>query len=338
MSDLLGEKNAAAPRLGSPLAPTLAKRCNTLFASGRVFAFRWSGRPATLSFTALAAAAHATGYLRVRLGDHVLDLGYNTLPTPSQLGVEFAGIEIEGLPDTLRLGCLEACLEDALAALRRHGVTLELQGWQPPAETLPAQFGWELQLDGQPFLAGTVHGESEACEHLATLAERATPRPVRSAADLPFNVHVAVAHLILPVTALRDLAPGDVLLPNLTATEWASGRCELWSSSRRLGTAIRQKQTVKLLAMKQTTPTPAAPVAGGALSVDDLPVQLAFDVGQIEVTVGLLRTLGDGYTFELPAVPERTVTIRANGREIGHGELVDLGDKMGVRIGSWNLS
>ncbi|MEY4939218.1 MAG: hypothetical protein RIQ93_953 [Verrucomicrobiota bacterium] len=338
MSELVEEKTAAAPRHGSSLAPTVAKRFNILVASGRVFAFRWAGRPAALHFTALDAAAHATGFLRVRLGDHLLDLGYNALPAPSQLGVDFAGIEIEGLPDTLRLGCLEACLEDALTALRQHGVALELQGWQPAAETLPAQFGWELRLEGAPFLAGTVHGESEACEYLATLAERATPRPVRSAADIPFAVDVAVARMILSVTALRDLAPGDVLLPNLSAAEWASGRCELWSGNRRLGAAVREKQTVKLHAMKQTTPTPPPPGTAAALSVDDLPVQIAFDVGQIEVTVGHLRTLGDGYTFELPAAPERTVTIRANGREIGHGELVDLGDKMGVRIASWNLA
>ena len=45
-----------------------------------------------------------------------------------------------------------------------------------------------------------------------------------------------------------------------------------------------------------------------------------------------------GYTFELPAVPDRLVTIRANAREVGAGELVDLGDKLGVRIVNWNLA
>lgn len=337
MSELKVENNAVAPRRGRFLGSTEARHFNILAASGRVFAFRWSGRSAALRFTPLDVAADATGYLRVRLGDHLLDLGYDALPAPSQLGIDFAGIEIEGLPDALRLGCLEACLEDALEALRRHGVALELQGWQPAAETLPAQFGWELQLDDAPFLAGTVHGESEACAYLATRAERASPRPVRSAADLPFSVHVAVAQMIMSVTALRDLAPGDVLLPNLSAADWASGRCELWSGNRSLGSAVRNQQTVRLHAMKQTTQTPPPPGTAAALSVDDLPVQIAFDVGQIEVTVGQLRTLGDGFTFELPAAPERMVTIRANGREIGHGELVDLGDKMGVRIASWSL-
>jgi type III secretion protein Q len=192
--------------------------------------------------------------------------------------------------------------------------------------------------DHEPFLAGTLHADSEALSHLATLVDRAQPAPERSADGIPFPISVALARLALPVSTVRSLTAGDVLLLPLAPSDWTEGRCELWIGERSLGRAMKQGSTVKLLIMNSSSEAKTATLAAGALSVDELPVQVVFDVGQTELTVGQLRTLAAGYTFELPATPERLVTIRANGREIGQGELVDLGEKLGVRITNWSLA
>ncbi len=79
-----------------------------------------------------------------------------------------------------------------------------------------------------------------------------------------------------------------------------------------------------------------ANAAGGGFA-RDLPVQLAFDIGRIEVSVGDLAALQPGYVFELPAHLEgANVTIRANGRTAGHGEVVAVGDTLGVRLLAWD--
>lgn len=326
------------PRPAHPVPAAEATRFNTLVAGGRSFAFTWAGQPAELSFTNAATAAHVAGHLRVQLGEHRLDLGYSRLPDPAQLGVDFAGVEIAALPDELRLGLVETCLEDALGALHQQGANLEITGWSPAGPRPAAQIGWALTRAGQPFLAGTVHGEAAALDHLAALAGRSAPKPQRRADSVPMPLTVTVAHLTLSLEALRTLHPGDVLLPALSAADWADGHCEVWCGAQRLGTAERQKQTVKIQAMKPAPVAPSSPAPAAPLSVDALPVQLGFDVGQLELSVGQLRTVAEGYTFELPATAERVVTIRANGRAIGHGELVDLGDKLGVRIVSWSLA
>ena len=47
--------------------------------------------------------------------------------------------------------------------------------------------------------------------------------------------------------------------------------------------------------------------------------------------------LQPGYVFALPAHLEgANVTIRANGRVAGQGELVAVGDTLGVRLLSWS--
>ena len=68
-----------------------------------------------------------------------------------------------------------------------------------------------------------------------------------------------------------------------------------------------------------------------------LPVQLGFELGRTEMSIGELADLQPGYVFPLAAALEGSnVTIRANGRVAGRGELVAIGDTLGVRLLSWS--
>lgn len=79
-----------------------------------------------------------------------------------------------------------------------------------------------------------------------------------------------------------------------------------------------------------------ADAAGGEAIARNLPVQLAFDVGRVEVSIGDLAALQPGYVFALPAqLQGANVTIRANGRIAGRGEVVAVGDTLGVRLLAW---
>ena len=79
-------------------------------------------------------------------------------------------------------------------------------------------------------------------------------------------------------------------------------------------------------------PAPVDPDAG----TRELPVQVAFEVGRLEMPVGKLAELQPGYVFPVPAQLEgANVTIRANGEAVGQGELVSVGDTLGVRLLSW---
>ena len=82
----------------------------------------------------------------------------------------------------------------------------------------------------------------------------------------------------------------------------------------------------------EATPAPVDPDAAAR----PLPVQVAFEVGRLEMAVGKLAELQPGYVFPVPAQLEgANVTIRANGEAVGQGELVSVGDTLGVRLLSW---
>lgn len=74
------------------------------------------------------------------------------------------------------------------------------------------------------------------------------------------------------------------------------------------------------------------PATGEALDTDVLPVQLVFLAGETEVALRDLKQIAPGYLFDLGRPVDRHVEVRANGRRIGIGELVEIDGRVGVRL------
>lgn len=71
-------------------------------------------------------------------------------------------------------------------------------------------------------------------------------------------------------------------------------------------------------------------------AIDDLPVRLVFEVGRKDMTLDELRGLSVGSPVPLDRAASSIVQIFANGRRIGAGEMVMIGDQLGVRITQLN--
>jgi flagellar motor switch/type III secretory pathway protein FliN len=84
----------------------------------------------------------------------------------------------------------------------------------------------------------------------------------------------------------------------------------------------------------ETKPT-AAEEQGPSIAtaeLDEVRVELRFEVGELGVTVGVIRSLQPGYVFELESNLECPVVIRANGLRLATGRLVQVGTRLGVLI------
>ncbi len=75
---------------------------------------------------------------------------------------------------------------------------------------------------------------------------------------------------------------------------------------------------------------PNQPARSG--TVDEVPVQLVFELGRMEIQLAELETLQAGYVFELGKPLGQSVDILANGKRVGTGELVRVGEAIGVRV------
>ncbi len=71
---------------------------------------------------------------------------------------------------------------------------------------------------------------------------------------------------------------------------------------------------------------------GEPVNIDELNVTLTFDVGVQQLPLHELKKIHKGYTFELTRPLGQLVTIRCNGQKIGMAELVEVEDRVGMRV------
>lgn len=69
-----------------------------------------------------------------------------------------------------------------------------------------------------------------------------------------------------------------------------------------------------------------------SISPEELPVNLTIEAGKLRMTVKELMDLAPGSLLDLHVYPDQGVDVLANGKKVGKGELVRLGETLGVRI------
>jgi flagellar motor switch protein FliN/FliY len=92
-------------------------------------------------------------------------------------------------------------------------------------------------------------------------------------------------------------------------------------------------------AAAESQPTGGQPVAGGSLSRSDITaspktigVTLIVEAGRLNIPIAKLLELQPGNLLDLDIKPENGVDLVVNGQCIGKGELLKVGDTLGVRI------
>lgn len=204
--------------------------------------------------------------------------------------------------------------------------------------------------------AADVSGAS--CTSVDTSASFA--QATRTAFDLAVPGCLILGLKRLPVDTLNALEPGDVLLratfPSLDATLLDASNDLSASHARpravaawgtpgltRLCAAV-EIDGPSLVIVKEPNMSeeldPASADAG--LAIDDpadpirigeleLPVQ--FEIDTVALPLAQLSTLGPGYVLELPVpVADAQLRLVAHGQTIGYGELVTVGEHLGIRI------
>lgn len=67
-------------------------------------------------------------------------------------------------------------------------------------------------------------------------------------------------------------------------------------------------------------------------SPKDIPITVAVEVARFEMTVEKLMQLQPGNLLSLNIHPEDGVDLIVNGRRVGRGELLLMGESLGVRV------
>ncbi len=80
----------------------------------------------------------------------------------------------------------------------------------------------------------------------------------------------------------------------------------------------------------EAAPAPSGPTP--MVSAQTIPFDLTVEVGRLKLTAKQLVSLGPGSVLELNIDPEGGLDLVAHGSCIGRGELIRVGDVLGVRV------
>jgi type III secretion protein Q len=261
----------------------------------------------------------------------VLEPGLDTASLPSDL----AGLLLEGALLPALMGWERASGRDVVV------LSMEKDASMPSKEGLRLMLEdgakrWRLHLCADDVGHGGAHSALTALIDLWPVAPRPMARFV-----LPALLRLGTTWL--PVAALGSLRPDDAILLE-THSGHGNGMlviAETWISAARTDAGLwRVVETPRGArnsgrtewTMEIDRPSAEGPGAELIADPDELPVQLAFEVGRLEIMLGDLRKLGPGSVLELSRSRDELVRVTAQGRLIGHGELVEVEGAVAVRM------
>lgn len=219
------------------------------------------------------------------------------------------------------------------------GMTLLVEG-QLAGESFPAQ----LDLGPPPRVAPVPSHEA-----LLALVE-AAPAKAAPISALPLAVRFVAGHTRLTLRQLVSIEPGDAVLPDLWHPSRGETRAMLGQKLVAVARTDRHTSTLKTPfrpAAEESAAASGEPEmaqdqsakgADGAAEAqtgpgfDAVSVALTFELGRRTLDLGELKAVGEGHVFDLGLDPDSPIDLIANGARIGQGEIVEIGERIGVRV------
>jgi type III secretion protein Q len=254
-------------------------------------------------------------------------------------GRAMPGDEPADWPQPVLLAALEFAAADLAAiveALTRKSLRIVSVSGRPPAVGFDT-FGWRAWSQDDE-IAGDLLLDGTASRFLATALREQPSIPTDTGwDDLPLRARLVVGWVDLSASALSSIARRDVVLLDECLVSGDNQLMVLLSPRLGVLCGLHGSELTVLEGVQEIMADVDDSVAAASGIIDDVPVRLTFDLGEREISLGDLRSLQPGYLFNLGRDPRSTVSIRANGRLIGDGELVDIEGRVGVSVLHFSL-
>lgn len=267
--------------------------------------------------------------LHLRLGEGRAALAVGADLAEALISPTLPGIELAGLDAEMRALAVElAAAPLALAAEAALGRPVRVEP-EPAAASLPYRLDLRAALGGGEPWPLLLELDLRALEAVTRAFERAPALPA-GLDDLHLPLVAEAGRTRLPLADLARAAPGDLLL--LEEAPAGKGRLDLV-----LGGVLAFACELGGTALSYTGEARARVPDGSNAAVealDEVPVELVFELGRVAVPLGELRTLAAGHVFDLGRDLRHPVDVLLAGRKVGEGELVQVGERVGVRLRS----
>jgi len=155
----------------------------------------------------------------------------------------------------------------------------------------------------------------------------------RSLAALTLRPRLRLLERSLPATVLAALEPGDIALLEGAASTSIPVTLIIGKGTTMQVEATYDPDTGQAVATGEPAMRTEREGPDDAAALEELQVPVSFEVDTARITLGELAGIRPGYVIELEKpVTAATVRLVCHGQTVGHGQLVAVGEQMGIRI------
>ncbi|MGY2376821.1 type III secretion system cytoplasmic ring protein SctQ [Pseudomonas sp. SDO524_S393] len=291
--------------------------------AGQAVRVSWATEPQPLNAPRDVLLLLGRAPVRLRLSPAALEQVLAPLALP------FDAQTLPSLPRSLLLELAVLDLIETLEPLLGHPVQVLEATEGLEQRPFAVHLSLSLSFGDESAMGAQLDLSEGAAVLVAQLLEQHTTLDPDPLPTLRQTVTVIAGRQWLSLGELRSLRPGDVLMleqgpgPLLDLDGRLQARCQFQGEVLR----VQEELKAPLLDMENTMTDVDA-----AAALDDLPLKLVCQVGSLELTLAQLRELGAGSLLQLNTPGVDNVDLMVNGRRVGQGQLVKIGDGLGVRL------
>lgn len=284
-------------------------------------------------------------------GEWCIGLSWSGLPfelTVPQAGAQawiqarFPLLDLPALPEPFVVAAIEDVCDSLVSLLPGSSPQhVRVEKWGPRSEAqtqLPHACLIELRASAVTLRA-QLATSPQGLLYLADMASSCVPeRNHLDLSALPVTLAAVIGMTWLSLEDLVQLRPRDTILFDVRILQEDG---VLWLGQGDMGFRV-SRQGKDLTVMEEfmeqewIAPPGEEPAGAGAAlgALDQLPLRVVFDLGELSMTLEQLKSLQVGQPLALSRPLASAVNLRVNGALIGTGELVEIEGELGVTITS----
>lgn len=263
-------------------------------------------------------------------------------------GLSFARIDDADLATLLLAQQLEPLLADFAAALggKLRLTAAEVGGDHDALLTKPWRMSFTVHADQRPLGHAVIHMDDALANRLTQALHVHAAKAPQPLNDLPIPVRACALSAYFSQKELRGLAVGDALLGAhtpitrnevvLIAAERLAARAWIEDGAAKVQHRFMDAdRTLNEMVLMADDDRAAAQPETMAADFDEVPVLVRAELATLNLPLKELRGADTGTVLPFKLDAEAPVTLTANGKPVGRGRLVKVGDELAVQIVAW---